>query len=317
MPEAIWVGIDVSKKHLDVAMRPGGKAWQVDNDEEGITKLTETLKTAAVSLVVLEATGGLEANLTTALTLAGVPVAVVNPRQARDFARAAGYLAKTDRADAVALAHFADAMRPEARPLASDEATELAGLVARRRQLTEMLVMEQNRLNSAPRGVRQDIRSHIEWIQSRLKDNDKEVRKLLKNSPVWREKDQLLRSVPGVGPVVSATLMASLPELGRLKAKQVAALVGVAPYNRDSGTMKGRRCIWGGRAEVRALLYMATLSAIRSKKGTLKAFYNRLVAAGKPKKVAIVACMRKLLTHLNAMVRDKAPWQDFSKQIPA
>lgn len=317
MPEAIWVGIDVSKKHLDVAMRPGGKAWQVDNDEESIAKLTETLKAAAVSLVVLEATGGLEANLTTALTLAGVPVAVVNPRQARDFARAAGYLAKTDRADAVALAHFADAMRPEARPLASDEATELSGLVARRRQLTEMLVMEQNRLNSAPKGVRQDIRSHIEWIQSRLKDNDKEVRKLLKNSPVWREKDQLLRSVPGVGPVVSATLMASLPELGRLKAKQVAALVGVAPYNRDSGTMKGRRCIWGGRAEVRALLYMATLSAIRSKKGTLKAFYNRLVAAGKPKKVAIVACMRKLLTHLNAMVRDKAPWQDFSKQIPA
>ena len=184
--------------------------------------------------------------------------------------------------------------------------------------MTEMLVMEQNRLNSAPRGgVRQDIRAHIEWIQSRLKDNDKEVRKLLKSSPVWRERDQLLRSVPGVGPVVSATLLASLPELGRLKAKQVAALVGVAPYNRDSGSMKGKRCIWGGRAEVRALLYMATLSAIRSKKGTLKDFYKRLVAAGKPKKVAIVACMRKLLTHLNAMMRDNAPWQDFSKQIPA
>ena len=314
--DALWIGIDVAKKQLDVAARPTGEVWQVANDEAGIAELTEALRSRGVNLVVLEATGGLEAQVTTALTLAGVPVAVVNPRQARDFAKALGHLAKTDRADALALAHFAEAVKPEPRALRDEEASHLAALVARRRQLMEMLVMEQNRLGSAPYGLRKEIQTHVEWIKARLKDNDKDVHKLLKNSPLWREKDQLLQSVPGVGPVVSATLLAGLPELGKLNRKQIAALVGVAPFNRDSGTMRGRRTIWGGRAEVRASLYMATLTAVRRCQA-LKDFYERLVKAGKPKKVALVACMRKLLTHLNAMARDNAPWRGLQAQLSA
>lgn len=314
MNEMLWVGIDVSKKHLDVAFRPTGEHQQVNNDEAGITELVDKLANLGVRLVVLEATGGLEVAVTTSLTLAGVPVAVVNPRQARDFAKALGYLAKTDRADAMALAHFGEAVKPEPRALPDEAQNELAAIVARRRQLTEMLIMEQNRLKSAAPAVRKDLQAHIEWIQARLKDNDKGLRQLLKSSPLWREKEQLLQSVPGVGPVVSATLLAALPELGQLNHKAIAALVGVAPLNRDSGTRRGKRSIWGGRADVRSSLYMATLSAVRHNP-LLKLFYNRLLEAGKPKKVALVACMRKLLTHLNAMVRDKALWKGLQQQL--
>jgi transposase len=241
------------------------------------------------------------------LALADIQVAVVNPRQARDFGKALGFLAKTDRIDAGILAHFGEAVRPEPRQLPSEEAANLAALVARRRQLTEMLTMEQNRLGSAPAALRKDIREHITWLQKRLKDSDKDIHKLLRSSPLWREKDQLLQGVPGVGPVLSATLLAMLPELGKLNRKEIAALVGVAPLNRDSGKMKGKRATWGGRSSVRDVLYMATMSAVRYNP-TLKDFYERLLKAGKLKKVALVACMRKLLVILNAMLRDNAPW---------
>lgn len=305
--EPLWVGIDVSKQHLDAAVAPTGQVWQVANDESGIAQLVSALQGLGVTLVVLEATGGLEVPLTAALTMAGVPVAVVNPRQARDFAKATGRLAKTDRIDAQVLARFAEAVKPEPRALPSEEAQELAALVARRRQLTEMLVMEQNRLTSAPYALRRELQAHVEWLKQRLKDNDEALRKLLKASPLWREKDNLLQSVPGVGPIASATLLARLPELGRLNRKQIAALVGVAPLNCDSGKMKGQRHIWGGRADVREALYMAALTATRFNPA-LKSFYERLLKAGKPKKVALTAVMRKLLTMVNAMMRDNSPW---------
>lgn len=298
----------MSKQHLDAAVVPTGEVWHVANDEAGIAELVQALKGLGVTLVVLEATGGLEAPVTAALTLEDVPVAVVNPRQARDFAKAIGRLAKTDRIDALILARFAEAVKPEPRALPSEEAQGLAALVARRRQLTEMLVMEQNRLGSAPFALRKEIKEHVEWLKQRLKDNDKDLRKLLKASPLWREKDNLLQSVPGVGPVASATLLARLPELGRLNRKQIASLVGVAPLNCDSGKFKGKRMIWGGRADVREALYMAALSA-STWNPVLKAFYERLLAAGKPKKLALTAVMRKLLTMLNAMMRDKCTWR--------
>lgn len=304
----LWIGIDVSKQHLDAAAVPTGEVWRVANDEAGISALVLALKEQGVTLVVLEATGGLEVPVAAALTLVGVPVAVVNPRQARDFAKAVGRLAKTDRIDAQILARFAEAVKPEPRALPTEDAQGLAALVARRRQLTEMLVMEQNRLASAPYALRRDIQAHVEWLKQRLKDNDKELRKLLKASPVWREKDNLLQSVPGVGPVASATLLARLPELGRLNRKQIASLVGVAPLNCDSGKFKGKRMIWGGRADVRQALYMAALSA-SIWNPVLKEFYNRLLAAGKPKKLALTAVMRKLLTMLNAMMRDNHAWK--------
>jgi transposase len=303
----LWIGIDVSKQALDVAVRPSGEVWQFTNDEAGIAELVSKLEPLSVSLVVLEATGGLESPVTAALALADIQVAVVNPRQARDFGKALGFLAKTDRIDAGILAHFGEAVRPEPRQLPSEEAANLAALVARRRQLTEMLTMEQNRLGSAPAALRKDIREHITWLQKRLKDSDKDIHKLLRSSPLWREKDQLLQGVPGVGPVLSATLLAMLPELGKLNRKEIAALVGVAPLNRDSGKMKGKRATWGGRSSVRDVLYMATMSAVRYNP-TLKDFYERLLKAGKLKKVALVACMRKLLVILNAMLRDNAPW---------
>lgn len=306
--ENLWVGIDVAKEHLDAAALPTGEVWRVANDELGIAELVSALKGLGVTLVVLEATGGLEVPITVALTLAGVPVAVINPRQGRDFARALGRLAKTDRIDAQVLARFAEAIRPEPKALPDEEAQELAALVARRRQLMEMLVMEQNRLASAPYALRKDLKEHVEWLKQRLKDNDHDLRKLLKRSPIWREKDNLLQSVPGVGPILSATLLSRLPELGRLNRKQVAALVGVAPLNCDSGKFKGRRRVWGGRADVRQALYMAAVSASQWNPA-LKDFYQRLVDAGKPKKLALTAVMRKLLTMLNAMVRDQVHWR--------
>ena len=302
------VGIDVSKDRLDVAIQPAGEVWQTANDEARIRTLVERLKGHGPATVILEATGGFELPLVGALLAAGLPAVVVNPRQVRDFARATGQLAKTDAIDAQTLARFGDAVRPELRQL-PDEATQaLAALVARRRQLIEMLTAEKNRLRLATGTVRQDIEQHIRWLERRLSDMDRELAQQVRSSPQWRERDDLLQSVPGIGPVSSVTLLAQLPELGRLNRKEIAALVGVAPLNRDSGTLRGRRRVWGGRAHVRATLYMATLVATRCNP-SIRAFYTRLVSGGKPKKVALTASMRKLLITLNSMMHRHVPWQ--------
>lgn len=301
------IGIDVSKAQLDVAARPSGEHWSTPNDEPGIAALVQRLVGLAPSLVVLEATGGLEASLVALLATARLRVAVVNPRQVRDFAKATGRLAKTDALDAAVLAHFAEAVHPEPRALPDAEAQRLDALLTRRRQLSEMLVAEKNRLTVAQLDVRPSLESHIVWLKAQLKNLDKDLDQAIRQSSVWREKDDLLRSVPGIGRVVSATMLAELPELGTLNRKQIAALAGVAPLNRDSGTLRGKRTIWGGRASVRAALYMGALVASRHNP-VLRTFYRRLLAAGKLKKVALTACMRKLLTVLNAMLRDRRAW---------
>jgi len=303
----VFVGVDVSQAHLDVALRPSGETWHVAHDEPGIAALGARLRDLRPALVVLEATGGVEVPLVGALAAAGLPVAVVNPRQIRDFARATGKLAKTDRLDAVALARFAEAVRPEPRPIPDAAARALAALLARRRQVLAMLVAERSRRRVATPTLRLDLDEHIAWLAARLERLEGELAAAVRASPVWRAREDLLRSVKGVGPVLATTLLAELPELGRLDRKRIAALVGVAPFNRDSGTLRGRRTVWGGRAAVRAALYMATLSAAHTNP-VLQAFYARLVAAGKAKKVALTACMRKLLVILNAMLRDGAPW---------
>jgi transposase len=307
-PTKVIVGIDVSKAWLDVAERPGGEVWRVANDEAGIAGLAEHLEQREPAVVVLEATGGLENPVVAALAAAQLPVVVVNPRQVRDFARATGQLAKTDALDAQVLARFGEAVAPTPRPLPAPATQELAALVTRRRQLVGMLTAEKNRLGTAARPVRRDIQQHIRWIERRLAGIDDDLAKAIRSSPLSRERDDLLQSAPGVGPVTSATVLASLPELGRLNRKEIAALVGAAPLNRDSGTLRGRRTIWGGRSRVRAALYMATLVGTRHNP-VLRVFYQRLLAAGKPKKVALTACMRKLLVILNAMARDHARWQ--------
>ncbi len=253
-------------------------------------------------------TGGYERAATVALTAAGLPAVVVNARQIRDFARSTGQLAKTDRLDAAVLALFAERVQPALRPLADGATTELADLVTRRRQLQDMLTQEKNRLGLARARVRRDVQAHIRWLEKRVKETDDDLRQAIEASPVWRVKEDLLRSVPGIGPVVARTLLALLPELGQLDRKQIAALVGVAPLARDSGQWRGRRVIWGGRATVRRVLYMAALVASR-RNPVLRAFYTRLCDAGKPAKVALVACMRKLLTILNAMLATGTPWQ--------
>jgi transposase len=303
----VFVGIDVAAAHLDAAVRPTGEAWRAANDAAGIAALVARLEALAPTLIVLEATGGLEGPAVGELAAAGLPVAVVNPRQARDFARATGKLAKTDRLDAAVLAHFADGVRPAVRPLPDAAAQELQALVTRRRQLVEMLTAEQNRLRPAAAPVRPQIEAHVAWLRAQVKDLDRQLREAIRASPLWRAQDDLLRGVPGVGPGLSATLLAELPELGTLDRKRIAALVGLAPLNRDSGTRRGQRAIWGGRASVRAALYMAALSAVRWNPA-IRPFYDRLRAAGKPPKVALTACMRKLLTILNAMVRDGTSW---------
>jgi transposase len=305
----LFVGIDVAKARLDVAVRPSGERWAAEQTPEAIAGLVQRLRELAPTLIVLEATGGLEAAAVAAMAVAGLPIAVVNPRQTRDFAKATGKLAKTDAIDAAVLAHFAEAVGPTPRPLPDLETQSLEALLARRRQLVEMRVAEQNRLAaSRSEVVRKNLQAHVAWLTQQIKQLDKDLTKQLRNSPVWREKEDLLRSVPGVGPVLSRTLIIELPELGTLTHKQVAALVGVAPLNRDSGTLKGRRAIWGGRATIRATLYMAILTAIR-RNPIIKAFYERLIAAGKLPKVALVACMHKLLTILNAMVKHRTPWR--------
>ena len=301
-----FVGIDVSKAQLDVATRPDGTTWTVSNDEAGISALVARLRELDVKLVVLEATGGYEAAVVAQLALA-MSVAVVNPRQVRDFAKATGQLAKTDRLDAMMLARFADAVRPEPRPLKDDEALYLTALVARRRQLVDMRTAEKNRLGMAPGPLHKGIEKHIAWLDRQLRDVEKDLDAKIRTSPLWRDKDDLMRGVPGVGLVSSGTLLAMLPELGTLDRRKIAALVGVAPLNRDSGTLRGKRSIWGGRANIRTVLHMATLVAVRHN-DRLRAFYDRLVARGKKPKVALTATMRKLVTILNALVRDKKPF---------
>ena len=306
--EQLWVGIDVSKARLDIAVKPLSRRWSETNDPEGITLLVEKLTPMRPSLIVMEATGGYEALAALCLAQAGLPVAVVNPRQVRDFARAQGRLAKSDRIDCGVLADFGRAMRPEVRALPDEQAQQLQAVLVRRRQVVEMLVAEKNRLLLAHARIQPCLKEHIAWLEQQLADLDHQLRKLLQQSPIWRENDKLLRSVPGVGPVMSTTLVAELPELGQLDRKQIAALVGVAPFNCDSGNQQGKRRIWGGRASVRTALYMATLSAKRYNP-VIRVFYERLIAAGKLPKVALVACMRKLLTILNAMIRYQRAWQ--------
>lgn len=309
----IFVGIDVSKAGLDVAVRPVGNREFVANDAAGIEILLQRLRELQPALIVLEATGGVERAVTRALASAEFPVVVINPRQVRDFAKATGQLAKTDTIDAAVLARFGEAVRPALRPLPDEVTWELRAVVTRRRQITEMIVAETNRLSGASKGVRKRINAHLRWLEAELKRADKDLDQSIRQSPIWRENEDLLRSVPGMGPVISRTLLAELPELGRLNRKQIAALVGVAPLNRDSGTLRGRRSIWGGRATVRAALYMGALVASR-RNAIIQTFYRRLRNAGKAPKVALVACMRKLLTILNAMIKHKTHWSEIISQ---
>jgi transposase len=303
-----FVGIDVSKATLDVAVRPSGQSWHIDYDAPSVTQLIDHLQALEPARIVVEATGGLETAVVAALATAALPVVVVNPRQARDFAKASGRLAKTDRIDAHVLAHYGEAIRPELRPLPDADTQALRALVGRRRQLVDMITAEQSRLRTASGVIQKAIAKHLKWLQKALHDLDEDLQGRLKSSPLWRERDTILQSVPGVGPVLAQTLFAHVPELGQLNRKEIAALVGVAPCNRDSGTLRGRRTIWGGRASVRAVLYMSALVASRYNP-VIRAFYQRLLAAGKVKKVALTACMRKLLTMLNAMVKHHRTWQ--------
>ena len=357
--ELTYVGIDVSKERIDVAVRPTGRSWSVSYNGASVDDLVTQLKDLKPAGVITESTGGLELPLIAALAAASLPVAVVNPRQVRDFAKSTGQLAKTDRLDAHVLAHFGEAVRPAIRPLRDADTQALGAMLARRRQVSGILVAEKNRLGRATPEVRPRLEAHISWLKQELDDLDTDLRQRIQHSPVWREKDDLLRSVPGVGPQVSLTLLAYLPELGTLNRKQIAALVGVAPFNRDSGPHRrnpvlrefyqrlleagkptllaylpelgtlnrkqiaalvgvapfnrdsgphrGKRSVWGGRATVRSTLYMGALVASR-RNPVLREFYQRLLEAGKPKKVALTACMRKLLTILNSMVRTGQKW---------
>jgi transposase len=296
------VGIDVARDTLAVAVLPTGEIWTAANDEAGRAELARELSERKPARVVLEATGGYESLVVAVLGVVGIPVAVVNPRQVRDFARGMGKRAKTDPIDAAVLAQFADVVRPTPRPLWAEAAQQLRALVGRRTDLVGMLTAERNRRATAPAIVRGHLDDHIRWLQDELEKVTKELTELLHQSPLWRESEDLLRSVPGVGAITTATLIAELPELGQLDGKQIAALVGVAPFNRDSGRFRGKRTIIGGRSEVRRVLYMATVVAIQHNP-VVRVFYERLVAAGKPKKVALTASMRKLLLILNAMIR--------------
>ncbi|MDP3285275.1 MAG: IS110 family transposase [Desulfobacterales bacterium] len=310
-----FIGIDVSKDSLDVCLRPEGKKWSIEYNDKEIKLFVKQLLAIEPSLIVIEATGGLEIQLVSQLAAAKLPVVVCNPRQIRDFARATGKLAKTDKIDADVIAHFADAIRPEIRPLKDEQTQKLTELLARRSQLVDMLTAEKNRFQQATTTLKKDIQSHITWLEKHLENIEGELKELIKETPVWREKDKIIQSVPGVGPIMSLVLLSCLPELGTINRKQVASLVGVAPFNRDSGKFKGKRAIWGGRASVRSVLYMCALTAIRCNP-IIKSFYNRLVKAGKLPKVAITACMRKLLVTLNVMVKNGTAWgQNISEII--
>lgn len=307
MAAECFIGIDVSKENLDVHTLPDGNSLQFVNDPDGIKAICRKFSKLHPSLIIIEATGGLQIPVATALSLKKFPVVVINPRQARDFARAKGRLAKTDKIDAEILALFGKQMEPEVRPLKDEQAQEMSAFMSRRNQLIRMLVMEKNRFSRAYGSVRNDIEKNIDWLEERLSEIDTHLGRIVRASPIWRERDNLLRSVPGVGDVLSRALLSNLPELGTLNRRAIAALVGVAPLNCDSGKHRGKRRVWGGRSDVRSILYMAVLSA-KKYNPVIRDFYNRLKDAGKPHKVAAVASMRKLITILNAMVRSGQPW---------
>lgn len=304
---SLFVGIDVAKAELEIALRPSGERWRVSNTPEGHAQLVQRLRRHSVERIVLEASGGYEKPVLAALGAAGLPIIAVNARQVRDFAKALGILAKTDQLDAQVLAHFAEAIRPALRPLPSAEAEVLQALLVRRRQLVQMLATERTRLHQAQPAVRPSIERLIEYLEAHLRGLDGELSAQIEASPLWKQQEDLLRSVPGVGLTVARTLLAALPELGSLSRQKISTLVGVAPLADDSGQHRGVRRIWGGRAEVRAVLYMGALSAVRCNP-VLRAFYHQLLRRGKPKKVALVACMRKLLVILNAMLKHRAGW---------
>jgi transposase len=304
-----FVGIDVAKRRLDIHSCPSGESSTFGYDDESVAVLIERLIAVAPVLIVLEATGGLEVRLAAALAAAGLPVAVVNPRQVRAFARAMGQLAKTDRLDAAVIARFAEAVRPPVRPLPDEATRHLGALVARRRQLLEMLVAERNRRHAADPARHERIETHLRWLEEALAEIEQDLDGAVRESSIWRAKEELLRSVPGIGQVSARTLLAELPELGSLTRRQAAALVGVAPFSRDSGKMRGRRTVWGGRAALRACLYMAAVAAARGSNPVIAGFYKRLRLAGKPAKLALTACMRKLVVTLNAMLRTNTAWK--------
>jgi transposase len=303
-----FVGIDVAKNTLDLRLEPAGESLHVAYDDAGVAEICRRLQAAPPTLIVMEATGGLETRLASELAAGGLPLAVINPRQARDFAKASGQLAKTDRVDAAVLANFARAIRPAVRPLKDADTRDLDDLVTRRRQLIDMRVQETLRLGSAgSKALQKNLKAHIAWLDKRIADIDADLRQRLRTSDVWRAKDDLLRGIPGVGAVTTLTMLAKVPELGQLNRREIAKLTGVAPLSDDSGRHRGKRSIWGGRADVRAVLYMATVSAMGCNPA-IKAFAERLKHAGKPAKVVIVACMRKLLTIMNSMMKNNTPW---------
>ena len=302
------IGIDIAKDSCELAVLPGAERWSSATAPEALGELVQRCRVRQPNLLVCEATGGYEVPVVSALAAAALPVVVVNPRQIRDFAKALGRLAKTDRIDAAVIAEFGLKVRPAIRPLKNDEARALQSLLARHRQLVEMRVTEQNRLAQSRGRVRTGIEAHIAYLAACLRDTDRDLHDRLRESPVWREKDDLLQSICGVGPLTSAQCLAQLPELGRLNRREIAALAGVAPFNRDSGTLQGHRTVWGGRAPVRCALYMATLSAVRCNP-VIRAHYQHLRDTGKPPKVALVACMRKLLVIMNAILKTKTPWR--------
>ena len=303
-----FVGIDVSKKELQVYVRPEGGQRTFPNTDEGIALLVKHLKSLSPERIVLESTGGIEMNVVNALVVHALPVVVVNARQVRDFAKAIGRLAKTDRIDAKVIAHFADAVRPEIRPLREEDVQRLHALNIRRRQVVQMITSEKNRLSMAPKWTRKTIQDHLSYLGRELSKIDKEIANFIKSSPVWKEKAAILESFKGIGKVTSSILLSALPELGTLSNRKLAALVGVAPLNRDSGIYRGRRSAWGGRKNVRCALYMAALASVRFNP-VIKDFYQRLIASGKPPKVALTACMRKILVILNSMVKNMSYWQ--------
>jgi transposase len=308
MSEEYYAGIDVSKDFLDVVILPTGEASRYNNDETGIEQIVTKLKTLSVKGIVMEPSGSYETAVGLALWANNLPISIVNARQVRDYARATGILAKTDRIDAAVMAEFAERVKPPVRPLGDADAMDLKAMMKRRQQLKDMITAELNRKNMAPKAIKPNIQAHIDYMKKELGELDKDLRKRIEASPIWKVKDNLLQSIPGVGMVLSATILANLPELGRLNRRKIAALVGVAPFSRDSGCKKGQRSIWGGRAAVRKVLYMAAIASTRYNP-VIKDFYERLVSRGKAKKVALVACMRRLLTIMNTILKTKTAWQ--------
>lgn len=305
--DLLYVGLDISKSTIDVDSYPISAPRRFANNDKGREELIAWLRPQSPALIVMEATGGLEAPVAALLAMSGLPVAIINPRQARDFAKAIGVLAKTDSVDALVLARFAQAIRPPVRELKSEEIQDLESVVTRRRQIVEMITAERNRVYPARPRIAMQIEQHIAWLEQRLDEANDALKVLITKSPIWHKKFDVLTSVPGIGQVVACTLLAELPELGLLDRRQISALVGVCPFSRDSGPRRGKRMIWGGRSSVRAALYMAALCATRFNP-TIKDFYQRLIAAGKHKKLAIVGCMRKLLTCINAMIKSNTSW---------